>query len=334
MEGLREITRGSAATSVAMGLALSTIIPLGIIPLTGFLKRHKRSINRHIENKDKPDNYAFVVTRTIVTSGAATGIFLHIAAHSDNILWSFRDATPVALVKTFAGCFLLREFFGYWSHRFLHSKLLYKRFHEEHHAIVHVHDDYDGYYIDLFEVINAAIFAYLPAFILPQVHIIAVIVFEIFAVFVVLSVNHCGRDVQVTFDCFGYIKPLVLYNSQYHDDHHVYRRGNYAEMLPILDHIFGTAIVLESRRPLPAQKNWKKAQKVKTAVKVAAAFRRGGSNRAKGQEANLQGSHRPILQRAYDSISGSSRFVEAFHLLCEEEDDCRPQFERLKAKDA
>ena len=201
-------------------------------------------------------------------------------------------------------------------------------------AIVHVHDDYDGYYIDFFEVISAAFWAYLPAFILPQVHIIAVIVFEIFVAFFVFSVNHCGRDVQVTFDCFGYIKPLVLYNSQYHDDHHVYRRGNYAEMLPILDHIFGTAIVLESRRPLPAQKNWKKAQKVKTAVKVAAAFRRGGSNRAKGQEANLQGSHRPILQRAYDSISGSSRFVEAFHLLCEEEDDCRPQFERLKAKDA
>jgi len=172
MEELRALLGRSAATSLAIGLALATFIPLGIVPLTRFLKRKKRSINRHLEIKGKPDNYAFVVTRTIVMSGAATGVFLHIAANHDNILWSLTDATPTTLIKTFAGCFLLREFFGYWLHRFFHSKLLYKSFHAEHHAILHIHDDYDGYYIDSFETASAAFFAYLPAFLIPMVHII------------------------------------------------------------------------------------------------------------------------------------------------------------------
>ena len=93
----------------------------------------------------------------------------------------------------------------------------------------------------------------------------------------VFSINHSGRDVQIVFNWFGYAKkPLILYTSQYHDDHHVYGRGNYAELLPILDTIFGTASVIQNRQPLPAQKMWKKAQKVKTALKVVAAFNSSG----------------------------------------------------------
>mmetsp|Transcript_20413 Transcript_20413/g.40707 ORF Transcript_20413/g.40707 Transcript_20413/m.40707 type:complete len:227 (-) Transcript_20413:685-1365(-) len=184
-----------------------------------------------------------------------------------------------------------------------------KKFHAEHHAILHVHDDYDGYYIDFFETAVAAFNAYLPAFVIPKVHVIAVIIFEVFAAFFVFSVNHCGRDVRIAFNwSFGYAKPLVLYDSQHHDDHHVLRRGNYAELLPILDTIFGTAVVVESRRPLPAQELWKKAQKVKAEVKVTAAFKNTGNRRPS------------VLHRAYGSI----------RRLCEEEEGCGPQWERYK----
>ena len=206
-------------------------------------------------------------------SGAATALFLHIAANSDNVLWSLADASPATLIKTFTGCLLLRDFFQYWWHQILHSKLLYKRFHAAHHAIVHTHDDYDGYYIESFETACAAFFAYLPAFIIPNVHVTAVIVFQVYAAFLIFSMNHCGREFRIAFKVIGFAKPVVLYDNQHHDDHHAYRHGNYAELLPILDDIFGTALVIKKRRSLPAQRLWKKAQKVKTVVKVAAAFR-------------------------------------------------------------
>ena len=326
MEDLRALLRTSATTSLAIGLALATLIPLGIVPLTRFLKRRKRSINQHLDIKNKPNDYAFVVTRTIVMSGAATGVFLYISANSDNCLWSLTDTTPATLIKTFAGCLLLRDVFAYWSHRFFHSKLLYKRFHAHHHAILHVHDDYDGYHIDSFETASAAFLAYLPAFLVPKVHVIAVIVFQVFATFFVFSLNHCGREVQIAFNWFGYAKPWVLYDSQHHDDHHIYQRGNYAELLPILDNIFGTALVVKSRRSLPAQRLWKKAQKVRTAVKAVAAFRSAGDQ----GRSNSPG----VLQRAYSSIRrSSSSVIEAFHLLCQEDDDCHPQWERYKDKE-
>ena len=128
MEVLRVLLGQSIATSMIIGLILATSIPLAIVPLTRFLKRRQRSINSFSYRQlDKPDDYIFVVTQTIVMSGTATGVWLHIAANNDNILWSLVDATPATIIKTFIGCFFLREFFGYWSHRFFHSKLLYKR---------------------------------------------------------------------------------------------------------------------------------------------------------------------------------------------------------------
>ena len=89
--------------------------------------------------------------------------------------------------------------------------------------------------------------------------------------------NHCGRDVKIAFDwSFGYAKPLILYSTQTHDDHHLIRKGNYSELLPILDTIFGTAIVVEIRQPLPAQKRWKKlAQNMKV---VAARMKKSDSS--------------------------------------------------------
>ena len=140
-----------------------------------------------------------------------------------------------------------------------------KQFHAAHHAIIHAHDDYDGYYFGFFETLNAIIFAYLPTFIIPKVHVIAVIIYQVLSAFFIFSMNHCGRDVKIAFDwSFGYTKPLILYDTQNHNDHHLFRRGNYSELLPILDKMFGTAIEVEIRQPLPAQKRWKKlAQNMK-----------------------------------------------------------------------
>jgi hypothetical protein len=119
MEGLRDHLGSSLSISLITGIALSTLIPLGIVPFTKFLKRRKRSINQHLEHGGKkPDDYNFVVTRTIMLTGVATGIYLHLAAKNDNALWSLADATPLVLLKTFVGCIILRDFIAYCKHSF------------------------------------------------------------------------------------------------------------------------------------------------------------------------------------------------------------------------
>ena len=115
MEELRDHFRSSLAVSLLSGLVLATLIPLGIVPFAKFLTRHKRSINQHLRYsaKKKPDDFNFVVIRTITLTGVATGFYLHLAAKSDKVLWSLADATPLLLLKTFASCVILRDFIQY-----------------------------------------------------------------------------------------------------------------------------------------------------------------------------------------------------------------------------
>ncbi len=156
----------------------------------------------------------------------------------------------------------------------MHSKLLYQRFHAGHHTIRHVHDDYDGYYIDFLETISAAIVAYVPPlFLVSKVHVLAVIFYVVFVAFFVFSVNHCGREVLIAIPIPLVDRKLVIYNSQRHDDHHVYGHGNYAELLPFLDDLFGTTLVIRNRPPLPARRLWRKAQKVLTLLRVVNAIK-------------------------------------------------------------
>lgn len=159
------------------------------------------------------------------------------------------------------------------SHRIFHSKLLYKDYHHDHHTILHVHDAYDGYYIEACETFVAASLAYIPPFIVPRVHVIAVISYVVFVALFVFNINHCGREIKFSLKVPGFTHPLVLYDTLYHDDHHKYRNGNYAELLHPLDIIFGTQLVLKHRRPLPAQRLWKKAKEIQIALKVINAMK-------------------------------------------------------------
>lgn len=275
MEELRDHFRSSLTVSLLSGLALVTLIPLGIVPFAKFLKRHKRSINQHLRYiaKKKPDDFNFVVTRTITLTGAATGFYLHLAAKSDKVLWSLADATPLLLLKTFASCVILREIIHFGHHRIMHSKLLYQRFHAGHHTIRHVHDDYDGYYIDFLDTISAAVAAYVPPlFLISKVHVFAVIFYVVFLAFFA-SFNHGGREVVIAIPIPLVDRKLVIYNSQHHDDHHVYGHGNYAELLTFLDDLFGTTLVIKTRPPLPARRLWRKARKVLTLLRVVNAIK-------------------------------------------------------------
>merc|ERR1712118_122897 len=70
--------------------------------------------------------------------------------------------------------------------------------------------------------------------------------------------------VQLYIPCLG---SIVLYDNKHHDDHHVYRRGNYASLLPVLDWLFGTEIVVRNRR-LPGRVRWGRTRVTLAAVSV------------------------------------------------------------------
>jgi len=103
--------------------------------------------------------------------------------------------------------------------------------------------------------------------------------------------NHCGREVRLSIR-LPLAGRVVLYDNQPHDDHHLYRRGNYADMLPILDQLFGTDIKVQRRGPLPAQKLWRRGIR---RIGWAQAFTRPGPESAESSV--------PMLRRMSQGLS-------------------------------
>jgi hypothetical protein len=144
-----------------------------------------------------------------------------------------------------------------------HSKLLYKAFHAGHHAIPHPgvgpYDSIYGYTADSIAGVTVIL---LPFFLLAQTHIGTVVTY-IFAFSLFGLIHHHGREFIVSISLPTANNKLVLFDASFHDDHHVYRHGNYCDFLPILDRLFGTDLVIpqDQRRPLPAEELWGKVRK-------------------------------------------------------------------------
>ena len=122
--------------------------------------------------------------------------------------------------------------------------------------------------------------------------------------------NHCGREVRLNIR-LPLAGRVVLYDNQAHDDHHVYRRGNYADMLPILDRLMGTDIKVQRRGPLPAQKLWRRG--IRRAV-WAQAFTRPGPKSAESSvpllrtmRASISQGWSDLLEPHPESVSDESR---------------------------
>jgi lathosterol oxidase len=136
----------------------------------------------------------------------------------------------------YVGIFFYHDFMFYWSHRIMHHKLLYRRFHHEHHLSIYP-TPFAAFSFSPWEAVVQGLILFSFAFVMP-VHISVFPVFTFFAV-VMNAYGHLGLDVfsKKTMDSgiFGLIN-----HGTHHGVHHRYNNGNYGLYLRMWDKICGT----------------------------------------------------------------------------------------------
>ena len=188
------------------------------------------------------------------------------------VIWSMYDMTLRNTIVDFILLFVMKEFLTYGYHRLVHSnRYLYKTLHYKHHMIHHCghhyhHDDdgamlirlYDGFYGNFPESCIINVINFVPIILLNGVHITTALTYITIQVIVGVVINHSGRHVVISIPSHPWFVRMmtnksndndndncnhhrwILYDSQHHDDHHLYHKNNYADIIPIFDQIFGT----------------------------------------------------------------------------------------------
>ena len=257
MEALSLALAGSWLSCIAAASATSALYPTVLVPLTNTLQKRKRSINKYSSTqKTIPPDYWLVVLQSILVLTCMLTLLFRFMATSPHVRWNSDHMTLINTAGAFVTSVFVREFINYFVHRLEHSRLFYKLVHERHHRMTPCHGLYDGLYSSPIDVVHSIVIIFIPIVILPSIHVLSAMSYIVIMGYLGFVVNHCGREMRlVVWLPRGW--SCVLYDNQPHDDHHTYRRGNYADVLPVLDRIFGTEIVVSNRGELPAQKRWR-----------------------------------------------------------------------------
>jgi len=260
MEALRASFAHSWWVCIGVSVLLTCAFPLVYVPLAAAIRKRKRSLNRASVTRaaNLPRDYWLVVLRAHVMIAASMALILRYMATRPHLRWELAEASVSNCSLSFCGCILWRESVNYVVHRAMHSKLLYKRFHEPHHKIPHCQGLYDGLYSGLIDTTIAVSGVMSAITVIPSMHVLAALLYIVTIAFLGFVLNHCGRELILAFR-LPVVGLVVLYENQAHDDHHVYRRGNYADVLPFIDRLFGTQIKVIVRSRLPAQERWRGA---------------------------------------------------------------------------
>jgi len=260
MEALRASFAHSWWVCIGVSVLLTCAFPLVYVPLAAAIRKRKRSLNKASATRaaNLPRDYWLVVLRAHLMIAASMALILRYMATRPHLRWELAEASVSNCALSFCGCVLWRESVNYVVHRAMHSKLLYKRFHEPHHKIPHCHGLYDGLYSGLIDTTIAVSGVMSAITVIPSMHVLAALVYIVTIAFLGFVLNHCGRELILAFR-LPVVGRVVLYENQAHDDHHVYRRGNYADVLPLIDRLFGTQINVTVRSRLPAQVRWRGA---------------------------------------------------------------------------
>jgi len=260
MEALRASFAHSWWVCIGVSVLLTCAFPLVYVPLAAAIRKRKRSLNKASATRaaNLPRDYWLVVLRAHLMIAASMALILRYMATRPHLRWELAEASVSNCALSFCGCVLWRESVNYVVHRAMHSKLLYKRFHEPHHKIPHCHGLCDGLYSGLIDTTIAVSGVMSAITVIPSMHVLAALIYIMTIAFLGFVLNHCGRELILAFR-LPIVGRVVLYENQTHDDHHVYRRGNYADVLPFIDFLFGTQIKVTVRPRLPAQDRWRRA---------------------------------------------------------------------------
>lgn len=145
--------------------------------------------------------------------------------------------------------FVLEDTWHYWGHRALHSKLLYKRIHKQHHkyaAPFGLTAEYAHPVEVAFTGMGTVGSPILVLAVTGQMHIVTVILWVALRLLQAVD-SHSGYDFPWS---LRHVIPFWS-GAEHHDDHHKYFTGNYASSFRWWDYFLGTetASTVAKRNP-------------------------------------------------------------------------------------
>lgn len=160
---------------------------------------------------------------------ASRGEVIEIYGRIDDYGWIYFAISTLVLI-------IAHDAWFYWSHRLLHHRALFRRFHQLHHKS-HNPTPFTSYSFDIGEAVANALFLPLILLVLPA-HPIALL---IFVTHMILrnALGHCGIEV---FPARADGKPLLgwLTSVTHHDLHHAHGRYNMSLYFTWWDRWMGT----------------------------------------------------------------------------------------------
>jgi lathosterol oxidase len=229
------------ATMIAGGLLFGQIMVFGLGGLFHvyfFVYKKEQKDDWKIQPKRWPSDEkvksAIKYSAINLAFGTFTGVPL--ALYVMNGGWSMlylnaSDLPWVWHVMSFFLTLLLIDAYLYYSHRFLHTPLLYKKYHSVHHRWLDPHI-FTTVAMHPVEFMFFQIGLILPMFLIPQWWVIyfAAIAYTFF----IGLIDHCGVKIKMPW------WTLHGGNNTFHDDHHKFFHTNFGHHTAIWDKLHGT----------------------------------------------------------------------------------------------
>ncbi|MBL8020235.1 MAG: sterol desaturase family protein [Leptospirales bacterium] len=196
----------------------------------------QRIQNREIRFRQYAREFGYSMSTVIIYASAGIAIFMAQRAGLTRIYLNIEDRGWVYFVSSIVIMIILHDGYFYWTHRLMHSRILFKTFHRIHH-LSRTPSPLAAYAFSPFEaLVQLAIFPMI-VFVIPA-HPIALFIFPTW----MILRNVLGHSGYEFFPAWFATTPVVrsLTTAVHHDMHHDTMRGNYGLYFRFWDRMMGT----------------------------------------------------------------------------------------------
>jgi len=218
------------ATIITLGFELLNAIAMEIPQLFGVNQIPIRG--KHLDTLEFKDLACITFNRclTFVFNYNVLEFLLGSAADSGHVKWDLDDATFLNTGGSVIACFIFYDFFYSLFHMALHHRSIYALVHKHHHRqkapsrgssdAINVHP----FEFAVGEYLHLATIAVVPC------HVIAVLIFIVTGGCLAM-LNHSRHEVKL---------PMRIFNTKFHDQHHVVPNTNYSQYSSLWDMVWGS----------------------------------------------------------------------------------------------
>ncbi|MGJ4751772.1 sterol desaturase family protein [Leptospira kmetyi] len=191
---------------------------------------------RTVSNSQYKREFLYSVSSVFVYTGVTFIVFLlrkygyfkfydRIEEHG----WTYLISSTIAIL-------VIQDFYFYWTHRLMHTRLFFKAVHKVHHESI-TPSPWAAYSFSPWEALIHALIMPIVAFLFP-IHPLALMIFMTFQI-VRNVLGHSGYEIFPSWMISNRILKFINTNTN-HDMHHQTFRHNYGLYTTIWDSLFGT----------------------------------------------------------------------------------------------